>query len=585
MQFRSLPLAAVVLAASIVAGCRDRHTPVPDASVFPPKVVTARAGASIPAGTPYVPPQCYTRTQDADGRVHNPCFTCHADAAPPNYVADGSLQLSYDFGPASRVNPWTNLFVDRTAAVAAISDDEILAYVRQDNYRALPARLVATTTWDEDGDGRWSGWLPDVGFELDDEGFDHARDGTYTGWRAYAYLPLPGGFWPTNGSFGDAFIRLPPPFREDRPGHFDRRVYATNLAILESLVARRDVAIEPTDEHAIGVDLDGDGALGEAHVVRFRWKPGSNTNAMRWAGMAGAAQREGKVHLTAGLFPEGTELAHSLRYLDVEDGRTRMAPRMKELRYMTKTSHLSYGRLEDQAMREAAEKETSPNKTRTILGSSERGIQNGAGWRLQAFIEDAAGALRPQTLEEHAFCIGCHSGVGVTDDSVFSFGRKLGGEHARRGWFHPTQRDLSGVGELARADGHGEYSFYLAKNGAGDELRANDELSTRFFDAKGVLRPEMAARLRTDVSALLLPSAGRALVLDKAYRTIVREQSFTRGRDATVTPAANVHHELPEGEPLATGVVEPLAERRRAVRKKSVAHSPSAARRPPAEKP
>jgi len=576
MLFRPLLLAAVFLAAA-GAGCRERRAPLPEVSATDSGLarVTPHAASPIPAGAPYVPPQCYTRTQDADGRVHNPCFTCHADAAAPNYVADGSLQLSYDFGPASRVNPWTNLFVDRSAAVAAISDDEILRYVREDNYRGFAARLGAIRTWDEDGDGRWSGWLPDVEFYLDDEGFDRASDGSYTGWRAYAYLPLPGGFWPTNGSFGDAFIRLPVSFREDRPGHFDRRVYATNLAILEALIARRDVGIEPTDERAIGVDLDGNGTLGEARVVRFRWKAGAN--AMSWAGVAGASQREGKSHLAAGLFPEGTELAHSLRYLDVEGGRARMAPRMKELRYMVKTSWLSYGRLEDQAMKEAIEKETSPNKTRALLGSSERGISNGAGWRLSAFIEDAEGALRPQTLEEHAFCIGCHSGIGVTDDSVFSFGRKLGAGAVRRGWFHPTQHDLGGVGELVRADGRGEYSDYLAQNGAGDELRANEELSSHFFDAKGDLRPEMTARLRTDVSALLLPSPARALVLDKAYRTIVREQSFTRGRDATVTPATNVHRDLPDGELLSTGIEEPVTDRRRITHRGGSARSRSPA--------
>ena len=246
---------------------------------------------------------------------------------------------------------------------------------------------------------------------------------------------------------------------------------------------------------------------------------------------------------------------------------------------MVKTSWLSYGRLEDQAMKEAIEKETSPSKTRAILGSAERGISNGAGWRLSAFIEDADGALRPQTLEEQAFCVGCHSGIGVTDDSVLSFGRKLGANALRRGWFHPTQHDLRGVGELVRADGRGEYSHYLAQNGAGDELRANDELSSRFFDAKGELRHEMAARLRTDVSALLLPSATRALVLDKAYRSIVREQSFVRGRDATVSPATNVHRRLPDGEPLATGIEEPVTDRRRAVRRRGASLSRSFAPR------
>ncbi len=531
-------------------------------------IASAAPSEIPPPGTPYIPPQCYTKTKDADGRVHNPCFTCHVETAPPNYIGDEALQLAYSFGPPARVNPWTNLFVNRTAAVDAISDAEISTYVRRDNYHGsagvpgLAARLEASASkWDRDGDGRWSGWLPDVAFELDDAGFDRTREGSYTGWRAYSYFPVPGGFWPTNGSFGDAMIRLPAAFREDAPGHFDRRVYAVNLAILEALIVRRDVAIDAVDERTLGQDLDGNGAMGEARLVKYRWKPGGG--GMSWVGQAAALQAQGKVWLLPGLFPEGTEIAHSLRYLDVEDGHVRPAARMKELRYMVKTRFMTYGELERQAIREATEKASSPRKRRLMLGSSERGIGNESGWRLQGFIEDAEGELRPQTLEEHAFCIGCHSGVGVTDDSVFSFGRKLTADAFQRGWFHPSQRGLAGVAEPTRADGRGEYTHYLEANGAGDELRANDEVQARFFEATGKVKPEMAARVKADVTALLIPSAERALRLDKAYRVIVREQSFAHGRDATVTPAVNVHRELPEDEELATGVEEAVLDRRR----------------------
>ncbi|WP_394841905.1 hypothetical protein LZC95_33120 [Pendulispora brunnea] len=515
---------AVVVGA--IAGCRESPR--------------AQAVAeTAPNGTPYVPPQCYTKTKDESGRVHNPCFTCHADSAPPNYVADGSLQLAYEFGPASRANPWTNLFVDRTAAVAAISDESITDYVRENNYRNK---------------------VYDLAFHFDDEGFDRAADGRYTGWRAYAYYPLPGSFWPTNGSFGDALIRLPEAFRQNREGRFDRGIYALNLAILEALIARRDVPISPADERVLERDLDGDGVLGEARVVRYRWRPGGG--GMSWVGRAAVLQVEGKARLAAGLFPEGTEIAHSLRYLDVDNGRVRMAPRMKELRYMVKRRWVTYGEFEQQAAAEAAEKTQSPNKTRAMVADGEHGIGNGAGWRMQGFIEDASGALRPQTLEEHAFCIGCHSGLGVTDDSVISFGRKLPASSFQGGWFHPTQRGLDGLPEPTRADGRGEYTTYLEWNGAGDELRANDEVLSRFFDAKGQLEPTMAARASADVSVLLLPSPERALRLDKAYRIIVREQSFARGRDATVTPAIHVHRELPEGDP-PTGIVEARLDRRR----------------------
>ena len=38
------------------------------------------------------------------------------------------------------------------------------------------------------------------------------------------------------------------------------------------------------------------------------------------------------------------------------------------------------------------------------------------------------------------------------------------------------------------------------------------------------------------MSGLVLPSPERALKLDTAYRLIVREQSFIKGRDATLGP-------------------------------------------------
>jgi len=551
---------AIVFAVS-VAACSSGRDPVAAAE-------TVQATAPAPVDrigrlahpTPYIPPQCYTKTRDDDGRVHNPCFTCHLDATPPNYLTDRDLQLEYAFGAPARTNRWTNLFVDRTAAVAAIPDDEILAYVRRSNYQGpagdnLVAARVAKLDprWDADHDGRWSGWTPDVAFRFDDRGFDRRPDGGYTGWRAFAYYPLPGTFWPTNGSFGDVLIRLPEPFRQRVDGGFDRALYEINLAILEALIARRDVAIDPTDETGLGVDLDGDGRLATARRVRFRASP--DGGGLGWVGRAGALQAVRQIELATGLFPVGTELAHSVRYIDVDGGRVRMAARMKELRYMVKERWYSYRVLQQEAAREVAEDSFDPDAVRPIIASEERGIGNRSGWRLQAFIEDAGGDLRPQTPEEHGFCIGCHGGIGATDDSVFSFGRKLPSDQRQRGWYHWSQHGLDGVAEPVRADGQGEYAFYLEQNGAGDELRANREVQERFFDGAGRLRPEMRALLARDVAALLLPGPARGLALDKAYRVIVTEQSFARGRDATIEPAAHVHRTLRDGDEIATGVV------------------------------
>lgn len=50
-----------------------------------------------------------------------------------------------------------------------------------------------------------------------------------------------------------------------------------------------------------------------------------------------------------------------------------------------------------------------------------------------------------------------------------------------------------------------------------------------------------------DLSVLVAPSRARALALDKAYREVVREQSFARGRDAILAPARNVHLSITNG--------------------------------------
>lgn len=75
---------------------------------------------------------------------------------------------------------------------------------------------------------------------------------------------------------------------------------------------------------------------------------------------------------------------------------------------------------------------------------------------------------------------------------------------------------------------------------------------TRFFNPDGSLKPEMRTALQKNIAVLLNPSPRRALTLNKAYKVIVEEQSFTDGRDATVTPVVNVHREVEQDQP--TGV-------------------------------
>lgn len=513
--------------------------------------------------TAYIPPQCYTETRTRTG-VANPCMTCHVRSRAPHYINDYDLQFDYSFPAPARVNPWTNLFADRRDDIAAMPDDQIMTYVRQSNYIAQGGNLLAQRLtgdlpegWDQDGDGRWSGYVPDLALNFDPEGFDIAADGTPTGWRAFAYTPLPGSFWPTNGSGDDVLIRLPEIYRQAEDGQPDRQIYTLNLAITEALIKRQDVPIAATDEAPLGVDLDRDGQIGQALKVGFDWAPRQGRD-MQWVGAARLAQQRGDAPLAAGLYPLGTEFIHSLRYLDVQDGKVVMAPRMKELRYMRKTRWLTWFDREDGALAEAKERVDFPDRIAMFFGDSETGISNGTGWRLQAFIEDATGDLRPQNFEETVFCMGCHGGIGVNDDDTFAFPRKLAANTAQGGWWHWTQRDgLAGVAQPVRADGNPEYAFYLRANRGGDELRANTEVIRTYLRDNGTLDPGHSQALLTDIGPLVTPSAKRAVALNKAYRLIVQEQSFIRGRDAVLAPATTVHRSLPEGE--TTGITTEIA--------------------------
>ena len=149
--------------------------------------------------------------------------------------------------------------------------------------------------------------------------------------------------------------------------------------------------------------------------------------------------------------------------------------------------------------------------------------------------------------------MGCHSALGVTTDGTFAFARKLAGDQAN-GWYHWTQRPsgFNGLPEPQYANGVYEYTQYLTLNHAGDEFRENTEVIANFFDDKNQLIPAKVAELHQDIGSLLLPSADRALALNKAYALIVREQSFNKGRDAILAPPVNVHQTL--GEDEATGV-------------------------------
>ena len=472
-----------------------------------------------------IPPQCYTKTE---GRA-NPCWVCHAPSHFPNSMHDWDLQESYAFSDAGKVNYWTNLFVDRRAAIAQISDAEILEWIRTDNYAPLRDAIAAVPADD------YRGYRPDLDFAagFDEQGF--ARDGSH--WRAFRYKPFAGAFWPTNGSADDVMIRLPAEFRQTAKGSDSLAIYKANLAILEASMASNPVTIdaelrwpiEPVDERAAELDLDGDGKL-EAEVRELVGLPDH---------YVGAAVQ---IRVRRGLYPEGTEFLHSVRYVDPDSG---ASVRMKELRYSRRITELSDAAIQGAYRREAEEK--AEGNLPQFGGSPLTGLRNNFGWLLQGFIEDRSGRLRVQTEEEHYFCMGCHSNLGVTADQTFAFPRKV---PAASGWGY---QDLAGIPDVPLV-GHqrGEIATYLERALAGDEFRSNPEMIARWLLADGSV-DEAALAAAEDIAEILMPSRERALKLAKAYLLIVREQSFTRGRAATIEPQVNVHRKI---EAESTGLKE-----------------------------
>ena len=506
----------------------------------------------------YIPPQCYTEVKDESG-VHNPCYACHVNGTRPNYLHDdGELPLSYDFTGYSSTNRYANLFKDRTDLVAKISDLEIDQYVSEDNYKEDDGSIILTEKlnnlpkdWDSNKDGIWDGFKPDAYFHFDNEGFDINPSGQPTGWVAFAYYPFLGAFWPTNGSTDDVLIRLPESFRNNTQGKFDKEVYKINLAVVESVIREKDINIPQIDETQYDVDLNRDGQLSTADKVVYQWQPLSDVH-MSYVGQAKDEYTTKTTEMAAGLYPKGTEFLHSVRYLSIDNGQVSISKRMKELRYSVKETWNNYSQLSNAVSGEIKERHDFPDRLATYSTSRksgmEKGLYNGRGWRYQGFIEDSNGDLRPQSYEETLFCMGCHTGVGATTDASFAFPRKFDLNTFQQGYYHWSQKGFDGVKDPARHDGKLEYTYYLENNRSGNEFRTNDEVETKFF-SNGALKPEMAEKLKNDISELLVPSVERARKLNKAYKVIVDEQSYIYGRDAHIKPLdAVVKKTIPIGE-------------------------------------
>lgn len=461
-----------------------------------------------------IPPQCYTRTEGE----FNPCYVCHQDSrddSRENRMNDRELQVAYSFSSQGAHNHWRNLFEDRSARVAAISDRDISRWVGTDNYSALRPRLE---------EANFKGWIPDLenlqkgAPAFDDLGF--ALDGSH--WVAFNYKPMPSTFWPTNGSTDDVMIRLARPFRSDTGGNYSRDVYIANLAIVEaSIKGLSRLEIPPVDERRVGADLDGDGRLATATVLR------------KVTAYVGAA---GDFFFEAGIYPLDTEFLHTVRYLGIgEDGTIGVSIRMKEVRYMRKTYVLPKFALAHGYREEHWAK--AEGKLPQYIRLGQKGLDNEMGWQIQGFIEDSRGRLRANTYEETMFCMGCHTSIGATIDKTFSFPRKVDGV---TGWGYI---DLKGMADAPnRGESRGEIATYLERVG-GNEFRNNRELLDHFFDAAGDVNRE-AVEQAGDVYGLITPSVGRALALNKAYKTIVEDQDYIFGREAIVSPPRNVYRDI-----------------------------------------
>lgn len=468
-----------------------------------------------------IPPQCYTKTE----QTNNPCYVCHQSyhdqKLRPNKLNDGFQQGSYAFSAIGVTNSWRNLFKDRTEEIAQISDKEILQYINQDNYSPFIEKLKSSD---------WNGIIPEVkNLHLGAEAFDEyglAKDGS--NWVAFNYKPMPSTFWPTNGSTDDVMIRLPKAFREIN-GSYSKDVYYANLALVEIAIAdTQQTTTIPVNEKIIGIDINGDGQLSE-NVEQVK-------RASHYLGDAN------NVELHSMLYPQGTAFLHTVRYVNVnENGDISVSPRMKEVRYMVKKNFLNLGELKGRYYLERKEKHFENLPYANDFGDD--GVSNKHGWMLLGFIENEQGELRQQNHEEQFFCTGCHKSVGSIIDETFSFPRKVAGVN---GWGYINLKDIVDVPNIGEEKG--EILTYLERVGGGDEFRQNQEMLTRWFNKDGSVNTEKVLA-QTSIYDLITPSRRRALDMNKAYKTIVNEQSFIYGRDATLGQATNVLAEVNEEQP------------------------------------
>lgn len=512
----------------------------------------------------HIPAQCYVETSQG---TQNACLFCHTDGvwqrrlgnnnpqagANPNV---GNLQADYAFGsfnlpftPNASINPWRNTLrpEELLAEVKRLGIDperwDMAAWIREDNWRTAYAKRPAQTSdWDSgiDHPFRLFPSLNPADLPAQDDGFVRStsrglwRDdrGWNTGWRAINFMPY-GIFTPMAGSVSGIYLRLPVAFMQDVRGRFDLATYAANLDLL-------------------------------ARNIQDRLRP---DDPSRYLGQANNVER------VRGQYPLGTEFAHPLHYVDTAKDGVRAA-RVKEIRWMIKRQPWAADEFNLGLKEESA----------PVVAHPDQGwIENGTGWLLAGWIEDAKGALRPQTPAELVQCVGCHSGnirqseqgryptftsgTGNTVDSTWSLPRPFPGALGWREMDYLGYRAASGTlstpEPMNRGRQRGEFAFFLdhvvGASLYGDMPKSMEAVFARDIPGWPALEPHVArgdvegliaaqqrrqqlmraftirgghlGRNGSLLPALFIPPAVDALEAARRYRMVVATQTYDFGKD------------------------------------------------------